>query len=166
MGTRSGNVVMMSGAQCEAPAASRGESTAVQRVFEHWVFMLGKAASRTALGPQRKRAIERALDLYDEAVLMLAVEGCAASPWHAGENDRGRAYDDLSLILRDEEHVERFADLGQRLRDRLRDRDAAARAANVQAIAPEPDAEAVAAQRERLRQAAARVSGRAGQHGR
>ena len=34
----------------------------LERVFEHWVFMLGKAPGRVALGPQRRRAIERALD--------------------------------------------------------------------------------------------------------
>jgi hypothetical protein len=132
----------------------------LERVFEHWVFMLGKAPGRVALGPQRRRAIERALDLYPEATLLLAVEGCASSAWHAGDNDRRRPFDDLALILRDEEHIERFAEMGQRLRDRLRDRDAQAR--SVVPIAT-PDAAAVAEQRERLRQAAARVSGR--QHG-
>ena len=120
--------------------------------------MLGKAPGRVALGPQRRRAIERALDLYPEATLLLAVEeGCASSAWHAGDNDRRRPFDDLALILRDEEHIERFAEMGQRLRDRLRDRDAQAR--SVVPIAT-PDAAAVAEQRERLRQAAARVSGR------
>ena len=133
------------------------ECSAVERVFDHWVFMLGKHPRRTALGPTRRRAIERSLALYDEDTLLLAIEGCAASAWHAGENDRGRAFDDLELILRDEPHVERFAELGQRLRERLLERDAARR--TVVPIA-EPDAQAIAEQRARLREAAARISGR------
>lgn len=138
-------------------AQEMAERTVVERIFDHWVYMLGKNARRTALGPTRRRAIERALELYDEETLLLAIEGCAASAWHAGENDRRRPFDDLELILRDEAHVERFADWGQRLRDRLAARDEAA-----QKVAPivEPDAAAVAAQRERLREAAARIAGR------
>ena len=138
------------------------DKTAVERVFEHWVFMLGKHPQRTALGPKRKRAIEGALALYDEEVLLLAIEGCAASAWHAGENDRGRPFDDLELILRDEPHVERFAEAGQRLRDRLREREARERA--VAPIAPQ-DPEAIAAARQLVREAAARMAGRA-THGR
>lgn len=144
----------------QAHDAALPDRTPVERVFDHWVFMLGKHPRRTALGPTRRRSIERALALYDEETLLLAIEGCASSAWHAGDNDRGRAFDDLELILRDEAHIERFAELGQKLRDRLRDRDAQARA--VVPIAT-PDAAAVAEQRERLRQAAARLSGR--QHG-
>jgi hypothetical protein len=143
-----------------ATAASAQDKTAVERVFDHWVFMLHKHPRRTALGPQRRRAIERALALYEEETLLLAVEGCAASAWHAGENDRGRAFDDIELILRDEPHVERFAEAGQRLRDRLREREAAARArAEVPAIALGDEA-AIAAVREQVRAAAARLSGR------
>lgn len=145
-----------------APSPAR---TAVERVFGHWVFMLGKSVARTALGPLRRRAIERALELYDEDVLLLAIEGCAASAWHAGDNDRRRAFDDLSLILRDEEHVERFAEMGQRLRDRVRERDAQAR--TVLPIAAHQDAAAIEAGRERLRDVAAQVARRRlQQHGR
>lgn len=143
-----------------ALAGSAPERTAVERVFDHWVFMLGKHPRRTALGPTRRRSIERALALYDEETLLLAIEGCASSAWHAGENDRGRAFDDLELILRDEAHVERFAELGQRLRDRLRERDAQARASAAVTPIAQADPAAIAEQRERLRQAAARVSGR------
>lgn len=98
-----------------APAADR---TPVERIFDHWVYMLGKNSARTALGPARRRVIERALALYDEDTLLLAVEGCAASAWHAGQNDRGRPFNDIELILRDEQHVERFAADGEALRER------------------------------------------------
>lgn len=144
----------------EAQAQAQAQ-TPCERVFAHWVYMLGKNARRTALGPSRRKVIDRALALYDEETLLLAIDGCASSAWHAGENDRGRAFDDIELILRDEAHVERFAEAGQRLRDRLLEREAAAR--TVVPIAPE-DPAAVSAARERVRQAAARLAGRA--HGR
>ena len=138
-----------------APAAVAVERTPVERVFDHWVFMLGKR--RAALGPTRRKAIEKMLALYDEDTLLLAVEGCAASAWHAGDNDRGRAFDDLELILRDEAHVERFAANGDALRERVRRR---AEAADKVVPIAVPDADALAAARERVREAAARAAGR------
>lgn len=137
------------------------ERTATERVFDHWVWMLNKPRTRTALGPTRKRAIERALELYDEDVLMMAIEGCAASRWHAGDNDRGKAYNDLELILRDEARIERFAEAGEQVRQRaVRDAAAQRQAAATQHIAPEHDAAAVLAERERVRALAARLAGR------
>lgn len=113
--------------------------------------MLGKNAARTALGPARRRVIDRALGLYDEDTLLLAIEGCAASAWHAGQNDRGRAFNDIELILRDESHVERFAADGEALRERaereLQRRQSAKREAE---RVVEIDPEAAPAARERL----------------
>lgn len=147
--------------------ASDSDKTAVDRVFDHWVFMLGKNPRRTALGAARLKVIERALALYDEDTLLLAIEGCAASKWHAGENDRGTEFNDLGLILRDEAHVERFAADGERLRERAaRSLRAQAQAADVVVpIAPEPDAATVHAQRHALRDMAARLAGRQVAHG-
>ena len=102
------------GARCETPA---------QRVFEHWVAMFGKRRALVAFGPKRRRLVESALALYPEATLLLAIDGCAASAWHAGDNDRGKAFNDLELILRDEAHIERFAEDGEALHQRaLRER--------------------------------------------
>ena len=115
--------------------------------------MLGKNAARTALGPARRRVIDRALGLYDEDTLLLAIEGCAASAWHAGQNDRGRAFNDIELILRDESHVERFAADGEALRERaereLQRRQRADREAE-QRVVVEIDPQAGEAARERL----------------
>lgn len=146
----------------------RGPATPIERVFAHWVYMLGRHPGRVALGPKRRAVIERALGLYDEETLLLAVDGCAASRWHAGENDRGRAFNDLELILRDEAHVERFAEDGERLRQRaereLRRREAEARALASGEVV-ELDVAGAAAAREKLRELqrelAARMAGRA-----
>lgn len=124
-------------------------STAVDRVFGHWVFMLRKR--RAALGPARRRVIERAIALYDEETLLLAIDGCASSAWHAGENPHARAYDDIELILRDEAHIERFAADGEALRERAeREIERAAQAGRDAERVVEIDPAAGHAARERL----------------
>jgi hypothetical protein len=101
----------------------RSEATAAEReVFEHWRSTFRKSA-KAKLDPKRKRRIAWALDAYGIEAVKRAIDGYAADPWTRGQNDRGRAYDDLSLLLRDAEHVERgleFADgKGPRLSGRL-----------------------------------------------
>lgn len=143
-------------------AAEQRERSPVERVFDHWVFMLGKNPKVCALGPKRRQAIDRALRLYDEGVLLLAIEGCAASAWHNGDNDRDRAFNDIELILRDEAHVERFAADGEQLRalaarraERERQRLAAAQAPAMQADTVQADED-----RDRLRRLAKAIRDR------
>lgn len=135
-------------------------SAAVERVFAHWVYMLGKNPKRCALGPDRRKVISKALGLYDEDVLLLAIEGCAASAWHRGENERGDEYTDLTLILRDEAHIERFADEGEALRSRL-EQEQAQQAPAVNEAAPAwVDPAVVAEHKRKLRELAGSLSGR------
>lgn len=145
----------------DTPANTAPQRSAAEQVFDHWVFMLAKNPRRCAFGPTRRRAVEKALALYELETLLLAVEGCAASAWHAGQNDRDRAFDDLELILRDEKHIEGFAAEGERLRERnaaaLEER---ARHEAQQQHEAAPSAEDVAVQRERLRKLAALLAGR------
>lgn len=77
----------------------------VDRVFEHWrsEFRHPKAS----LDPRRRRAIQRALEAYDEPSLCTAISGYKLSPHHMGQNDQRTVYDDISLFLRDAEHIER-----------------------------------------------------------
>jgi hypothetical protein len=143
---------------------STRETTPEQRIFAHWVFMLHKRPTRTALGPSRRRAIKSALELYDEDTLLLAIDGCAASAFHRGDNDRNREFCDLTLILRDEAHIERFAGEGEALHEQAEalERKAAGHAAEVVPITPEQSAtpEQIAADRQRLRDLAARLAGK------
>lgn len=147
----------------DTPANPAPQRSAAEQVFDHWVFMLAKNPRRCAFGPTRRRAVEKALALYELETLLLAIEGCAASAWHAGQNDRDRAFDDLELILRDEKHIEGFAAEGERLRDRM----AAALAARAQReaqaeqeVAATPSPEALARERDHLRKLAAQMAGR------
>ena len=75
-------------------------------LFAEWQKIMGKP--RAALDRKRKARIEWALKTYGYDTCVMAIEGCARSEWHMGKNDRGQRYDDLTLIFRDAEKVERF----------------------------------------------------------
>ncbi len=78
-----------------------------EQVFAHWKTATGHLDAK--LTPKRKDAIDKRLrDGYAVATLMAAVDGCKASPFHQGDNDARKVYDDIALICRDGEHVEQF----------------------------------------------------------
>lgn len=79
----------------------------VDQVFTHWQSVTGHSDAKFT--PRRKQAIAgRLREGYSVGTLMAAVNGCRASPFHQGENDRRRVFDDITLICRDGEHVEQF----------------------------------------------------------
>lgn len=75
-------------------------------VFEHWREV--HQHPRAALDAKRKKVITSALKSYPVDDLKLAIDGCKASPFHQGENDRNAKYDSLALILRDAEQIDKF----------------------------------------------------------
>jgi len=156
--TRAGHSQIRSAARQTAAGAEK--SAAIQRVFAHWVFMMGKKPKRCALGPSRLKVITQALALYDEETVCLAIEGCAASAWHQGSNDRETAYHDLELILRDEAHIERFADEGEALRNRLQQQEQQGAALRVCEPEPQVDPAVAAEHRRKLCELARSLSGR------
>jgi len=140
-------------------AASAEKMAAIERVFAHWVFMMEKNAKRCALGPDRVKLIGKALALYDEETLCLAIEGFSTDPWRRKEgNERGQDYTDIKYVLHDEASIERFADEGEALRNRLEQQQGAA----LRVCEPEPDVDPAyaAEQRRKLRELAASMSGR------
>lgn len=80
------------------------------QVFEHWVetTWTGKGP-RPRLTTKRRALINKALKDYDTQDLIDAIDGIMTSDFHMGNNNRGRKYLDIGLILRDAEHIERFA---------------------------------------------------------
>lgn len=96
----------------EVPAAPT-KLQQVQLIFEHWVKTVrtSNKGVRPVLSPERKRKIEKALELYGFDVCVQAIDGVVKSDFHMGRNSRGKKYDDISLILRDAKHIEMFADL-------------------------------------------------------
>ena len=78
-----------------------------QQVFDYWKKRLDKNA-RVVFSEKRRRRVRSALKHFTVADLMKAVDGCAKSPFHMGDGPDGTVYDDLELICRDVEHIEKF----------------------------------------------------------
>lgn len=79
----------------------------VETVFERWKATLGYTRAR--MDAKRAKAIrDRLRDGYTVEDLELAIFGCSVSDFHQGQNDRSTRYDDIALICRDAEHVDRF----------------------------------------------------------
>lgn len=84
-------------------------SAMVMEVWEFWLDTLRqKSKVQVVLSDKRRRKIEMALTNYSIQDCKDAILGCAASDFHMGRNGSGRKYDDIELILRDPEHIERF----------------------------------------------------------
>ena len=85
----------------------------VRSVFDAWVAATGKHPTRTRLDDKRRRTIKKALNDHPIEDVLDAVVGWQHEPFYCGENDRGRPFNDLGMLLRDAEHVERFRDLAR-----------------------------------------------------
>jgi hypothetical protein len=93
-------------------ARNRLQASSEQQVFDAWMKATGKTGA-TILTDKRRRVIRGALKLYALADVIDAVQGWQHSPHHRGENERRTVYNDLELLLRDAEHIERFRDLNR-----------------------------------------------------
>lgn len=82
----------------------------VRSVFETWRECTSRTA-QTKLTPERERKIRAALKSYPLADVLDAVQGWQRSSFHCGENDTSTVYNDLTLLLRNGEKIERFRDL-------------------------------------------------------
>lgn len=73
-------------------------------VFEHWqkVFSHPKAV----LDDKRRRLIDARLKQFTVDDLKAAIDGYKLSPFHQGQNDDGKVFDSVELIMRDAHHVE------------------------------------------------------------
>lgn len=74
--------------------------------------------SRARPGRKERRLIsERLRDGYSVADLLVAIDGCHVSPFHCGENDAGKKYQSLELIVRDSKHVTAFLEAWEQRND-------------------------------------------------
>jgi len=80
-------------------------------IFEAWQEATGH--HKAVLDPKRRAAIVKARKHYSDEDLIDACRGVHLSPHNRGENERNTPYDDIALVLRDAEHVERFRDLAR-----------------------------------------------------
>jgi hypothetical protein len=85
------------------------ETGAVAQVFEAWKTAAGKNGN-TVLTTERRQKIRLALKSYPLADVLDAVVGWRHVPHNRGENSEGQVWNELTLLLRNAEHIERFRD--------------------------------------------------------
>jgi len=96
----------------------------VRTVWEEWVRVhRAGQENRVKLTEERRERISWAVVTYGVETCMEAIAGCKLSPFHQGDNDRGRKYDDVELILRDAAKIERFCEIARENRQRPKGTD-------------------------------------------
>lgn len=85
----------------------------VERVWNHWLTVVHgtRPGLVPSLSEKRARAIRKALKAFPVEVCCQAIDGIMLSPFHQGRNSRKKRYTDITLILRDPEHIEKFVGL-------------------------------------------------------
>lgn len=101
---------------CTSPSPSPTEepikkplsaSADVQAVFDYWRQRMNHP--KAAFDDKRKKLIKKAIELgYTTTDLFAAIDGCAKSPFHMGQNDNNTMHDDLELILRNAGKIDGF----------------------------------------------------------
>lgn len=82
----------------------------VVEVFEEWKTVLSKKSS---LDAKRHSILADRLKDFTVAELKLVPHGVLHSPWHNGENPKGKKYHEVSTVFRDNEQVEKFIELAR-----------------------------------------------------
>jgi hypothetical protein len=89
-------------------------------VFEFWRSLLSNPRSRMDLSREKKIGSMLTIG-YSVEDLQLACIGCYFSDFHRGQNDRHTAYQDIGLICRDAEHVDKFLAIADRQAEHITD---------------------------------------------
>lgn len=96
----------------------------VEFVWNEWVRIHRPGQeNRVKLTEEREERISWAVVTYGVDACVEAIEGCKLSPFHQGDNDRRRKYDDVELILRDAAKIERFCEIARENRSRPKGAD-------------------------------------------
>ena len=91
----------------------------VEDIFEYWKLRFGK--KRSKLDAKRRRLIEaRFKDGYSVLDLREACDGCALSEFHNGNNERHTSYNDIALICRDAEHLDKFIEINEKAKSKAK----------------------------------------------
>lgn len=64
------------------------------------------------MNEERIVTIGAAIVDYGVETCVNAVVGCSYSDWHMGQNPQGKKYNDIELIFRNAQNIERFAGMG------------------------------------------------------
>lgn len=89
--------------------AARVKPELIREVYEYWCSIMRPGKKRVpALDARRELKVAAAIADYGVDECLLAIDGCAKSDFHMGRNRQNKRYDDLELIFRDQDHIERF----------------------------------------------------------
>jgi len=81
----------------------------ILQVYGHWILVMRPGKKRVpTLDEKRRLKVAAAIADYGVEECKRAIDGCARSDFHMGRNKQKKRYDDLELILRDQDHIERF----------------------------------------------------------
>ena len=80
---------------------------AVKIVWDHWVEIMG-ASKLAVLDHDRKVKIAASIHDYGIEASCLAIDGCASSSFHMGDNPQQKKYNGIDLIFRDADKIEGF----------------------------------------------------------
>lgn len=102
--------------ECNTPSSSSSSTTvtesdflvvSVREVFEYWRTRTKHLQAK--LTPERDDRIRSRLKQgYTVDQIKRAIDGCLASPYHQGQNDKGAVYDSIELICRTGDKLEKF----------------------------------------------------------
>ena len=94
--------------------AEKVDPQLVDQVYQYWCELMRPGRTRVpALDSRRYLKVAAAISDYGVDECMRAIRGCMASDFHMGRNKQNKRYDDLELIFRDQDHVERFLTYGE-----------------------------------------------------
>ena len=79
---------------------------AVQIVWGHWLTVMG--SERAVLDHKRRVKIAAAIHDYGIEASCDAINGCAMSKFHMGDNPQQKKYNSIDLIFRDADKIEGF----------------------------------------------------------
>ena len=86
----------------------------INEIYNYWFSVMNKDGKTKFTAKRKSKIKARLKEGYTEQQIKQAIDGCANSPYHMGQNDNKTIYNDIELICRSGEKVEQF---GQRLEE-------------------------------------------------
>lgn len=84
----------------------------IKWLFAYWVQATGRDKASTKLTPNRKTKLTaRLAEGYSRGEIKKAIDAIANSQFHQGQNENARRYDDLELICRNGDNLEKYRDM-------------------------------------------------------
>ena len=99
--------------QQQRQKAEKVPEAEVNAIYEYWCTVMRPGRTRVpGLDVKRSLKVAAAIADYGVSECKAAIDGCAASDFHMGRNKQKKRYDDLELLFRDQDHIERFLSYG------------------------------------------------------